>query len=62
LAKNSGKVKNKLWKNQAKESRMSKPDYFAAFWNEDNYSLLESPRESGDYSYQWCEVEVKLDG
>lgn len=39
LAKGSKLVKDKLWKNQGKETRMTHPEYFATFWNEENYSV-----------------------
>ena len=41
---------------------MAKSDYFVSFWNQDNYAVQESSRSSGEYSTQWCEVEMRLDG
>jgi len=61
LAKNDKTVAGRVWKNQGKENRMADPAYFAQPWYEDSYSVQESNRTSGDYSIQWCEVEVILD-
>lgn len=40
---------------------MADADYFAQPWYEESYSVQESERTSGDYSIQWCEVEIILD-
>jgi len=39
---------------------MAEPDYFVKPYNETAYSLQASNRKSGDYSTQWCEVEMKI--
>lgn len=39
---------------------MAVPDYFVKPYNETAYSLQASNRKSGDYSTQWCEVEMKI--
>jgi len=40
---------------------MKEPDYFATWWNEDLFSLQNSTRASGNYSFQMCEVEIIMD-
>lgn len=39
---------------------MAEPDYYARWYNADIFSLQTSPRTTGDYSIQACEVEIKL--
>jgi len=60
LSKNSAGVVGKQWKNQEKTGKMAVPDYFVKPYNETAYSLQASNRKSGDYSTQWCEVEMKI--
>jgi len=40
---------------------MKDPEYFAAWWNEDLFTLTASNRSSGNYSFQMCEVEIIVD-
>lgn len=40
---------------------MAEPDYFTRWYDESVFSLQQSPRTTGDYSIQACEVEIELD-
>lgn len=56
----SADVLGKKWYKQNKLGKMSVPDYYALFYKEDIFSTQTSPRTTGDYSVQQCEVEIKL--
>ena len=60
MASDSSDVVGKKWYKQNKEGKMNKPDYYARFYNDELFSVQASPRASGDYSIQRCEVEIKL--
>ena len=53
-------VVGKRWYKQNKLGKMSTPDYYALFYKQELFSLQTSPRTTGDYSIQMCEVEIKL--
>jgi hypothetical protein len=58
----SANVVGKKWYKQNKEGKMTEPDYYA-LWYKDIFNLQESTRgDSGEYSIQMCEVEIKLNG
>jgi len=61
LSKDSTGVYGKKWKNQQKEGKMAKADYYAKTWDATLYEIQASDRKSGQYSTQWCEVEVRLE-
>mgnify|MGYP000915182986 FL=1 len=56
----SADVVGKKWYKQNKLGKMSVPDYYALFYKEDIFTVQESPRTTGGYSVQQCEVEIKL--
>ena len=37
ITQSSTEIQGKTWKNQNKEGKMVEPEYFATYWNEDNY-------------------------
>jgi len=57
---NSADVVGKKWYKQNKEGKMNKPDYYARHYNEELFSQQVSPRSTGDYTIQRCEVEIVL--
>lgn len=61
MSSSSANVAGKKYYKQNKDTKMKEPDYFATWWNEDLFSLQNSTRASGNYSFQMCEVEIIMD-
>jgi hypothetical protein len=60
LASNSAEVVGKTWDKQLKKTKMRTPDYYARWYDDAVFLSKQSTRESGDFTMQQCEVEVKL--
>ena len=60
LNSNSTAIIGKTWDKQLKKTKMREPDYYARWYDDAVFLSKSSSRESGDFTQQQCEVEVKL--
>lgn len=51
MSSSSANVAGKKYYKQNKDTKMKEPEYFATWWNEDLFSLQNSTRASGNYSF-----------
>lgn len=40
---------------------MNSPEYFISLWDSDLYTLVDSPRTTGNYMIQGCDISINLD-
>lgn len=53
-------IAGKRWYRQNTNSQMTNVDYFISLWNPDLYDLQDSPRTTGNYKIQGCDISIDL--
>ena len=61
LSNDNTRIQGRRWYKALADQQKSVPDYFAPFWKSELFSRVDSPRTTGSYVLQSCEVEIIVD-
>ena len=61
MSSDSDDVAGKRWYRQNANSVSSYPDFYAPFWNDAAFAMVDSPRTTGNYKKQFCELQLDVE-
>ena len=61
MSSDSDDVAGKRWYRQNSNTVSADPDFYAPFWNDAAFALLDSTRTTGTYKKQFCELQLDIE-
>lgn len=61
MSSDSDDVADKRWYRQNSNTVMSYPEFYAPFWNDAAFALVDSERTTGTYKKQFCELQLDIE-